>query len=101
MASCASEQLSGVIQLKAGVVDSFCRSCTRPLVELSRLAIWDEVQSDEFESSDSNQGNGKCLGTYWSVAFADPGLVTPAPAGSPGPPHLLTSWVTPVASGLP
>ena len=38
---------------------------------------------------------------YWSVAFAEPGFVTPTPAGLPGPPQLLTSCVGPVASGLP
>jgi uncharacterized membrane protein (Fun14 family) len=40
IASCASLQLSGVIQLNAGVVDSLCRSWNRPLVGLSRFAMW-------------------------------------------------------------
>ena len=101
IASWASEQLLGVIQLKAGVVASLCRSCTRPLDVLSRLEISEDEQSVELDSSDSNHGNGKCLGTYWSLALAEPGLVTPAPDGSPGPPHLLTSWAGPVASALP
>src|ERR1700712_2578503 len=101
MASWASEQLLGVIQLKAGVVASLCRSWTSPPLVLSRFAISDDVQSLGFDSSDSNHGKGKCFGTYWSVAFADPGFVTPTPAGLPGPPQLLTSCVGPVASGLP
>ena len=57
IASCASEQLSGVIQLKDGVVASLCRSCTRPVLELSRFAICDGVQSAGLLSSDSNEGN--------------------------------------------
>ena len=49
-----------------------------------------------------NQGNGKCFGTYWSVAFAEPGFGTGLLVGSlDGAPQAETAWVAPLASGLP
>src|ERR1039457_1429994 len=112
-ASWASLQLFGEIQLKAGVVASLCRSWYRPLAGSKKLAMCAELQSPD-ASSDSNHGNGKCLGTYWSVAFALPGLGC-AVLGCPvlvvgealgvayGAPQYCApaSWVGPLASALP
>src|SRR6185437_2250496 len=72
-ASCASEQLFGEIQLNAGVVLALCRSWNSPLAGSNRFAMWLASQSPDWRI-ESNHGNGKCLGTYWSVAFALPGL---------------------------
>ena len=100
-ASCASEQLFGEIQLKAGVVRVLCRSWYRPLAGLNRLAMCWESQSPDWRI-DSNYGNGKCLGTYWSVAFALPGLgwvVVPVAAGAAnGAPQ---NWTPALCGALP
>jgi hypothetical protein len=56
-------QMFGEIQLKAGVVDALCRSWYSPLPESKRLAMCVEIQSPE-SRTESNQGKGKCLGTY-------------------------------------
>ena len=41
------------------------------------------AQSPEFRM-ESNHGNGKCLGTYWSVALALPGLTSVVLPVAPG-----------------
>src|ERR1700726_1296443 len=106
-ASCASLQLLGEIQLSVGGVASVCRSWKRPLVGSKRFAMCAALQSLGFARSDSNHGNGKCLGTYWSVAFAPPGLgcaVLPvAPGVAYGAPQNCAPALCagPLASGLP
>ena len=45
--------------------------------------MWAESQSPDWRM-ESNHGNGKCLGTYWSVALALPGLGWPVLAVGPG-----------------
>ena len=117
-ASWASLQLSGVIQLNAGVVLAFCRSWTRPVCGLSRFATWLASQLvppldgwfsagplTEEPVSDWNHANGKCLATYWSFGCAAVNVVTPAGkladiwvglvsgllAGVPGPAHAAAS----------
>ena len=66
-----------------------------------------ELQSAGLSNSDSNHGNGKCLGTYWSVALAAPGfgwVTVPATPGlGYGAPQYCVpaSWVGGEASGLP
>src|SRR5581483_5778096 len=105
-ASWASLQLFGEIQLNAGVVEALCRSWYSPLVESKRLAMCAESQSPDCRI-DSNQGNGKCLGTYWSVALALPGFgkaVLPvAPGAANGAPQNCApaSCVGLPVSGLP
>src|SRR5215471_3640049 len=100
-ASWASLQLFGEIQLNAGVVFSLCRSLKRPLAGSKRFAMCAALQSPEFRI-ESNHGNGKCLGTYWSVAFALPGLgwaVLPVgPGWVKGAPQALTPAL---CGGLP
>ena len=105
-ASWASLQLFGVIQLNAGVVDSCLRSWYRPPFLLNTLAMCLALQSPD-RRIDSNHTNGKCLGTYWSVASALPGLgcvVEPgAPGWAKGAPQNFTPalWGAVPGSGLP
>src|SRR6202000_2772834 len=106
-ASWASLQLLGVIQLKAGVVDSRLRSWASPPLLLKTLVMCLALQSPDCKT-DSNQTNGKCLGTYWSVASALPGLgsvVEPTgPGCANGAPQTLTPALcgaVPAGSGLP
>src|SRR6185312_9006699 len=82
-ASWASLQLFGVIQLNVGVVDSRLRSWNRPWRVSNTFAMCFALQSPEFRI-DSNHGNGKCLGTYWSVASALPGLGSSVEPALPG-----------------
>ena len=90
-ASCASLQLSGVIQLKSGVyswvlqvVDEARRRVVqvRDVVRVAvRAAVGRLVQRWAVDRtapvSDWNQGNGKCLATYWSFGCAAVKVVTP------------------------
>src|SRR5262245_12696509 len=73
VASCASEQLSGLIQENRGVVASFLRSDSRlltagcPVVATKPLSGTTLRQSLALSISEWNQGAGLCLGTYWSA----------------------------------
>src|SRR5437588_11988160 len=68
--------------------------------------MWRALQSPE-RSTEENHGNGKCLGRYWSVAFATAGLgwfvVPGAPGDLYGAPQYRTPalWAGPVGSRLP
>ena len=73
-ASCPSEQLFGEIQLNAGVVALALQVVIQAVGRSeNRLAMCAALQSPDCRI-DSNHGNGKCLGTYWSVALAEPGF---------------------------
>ncbi len=93
VASCASEQLLGVIQENSGVVRIDFRSCAIdgiagwPVVAWKPSSGTTSLQSCGSSVSEWNQGAGLCFGTYSSVASAPPGSGTPAPDGSPGMPH--------------
>lgn len=104
-----------MIQLKAGVVLAFCRSWTRPSAGLSRFATWlasqlvpppggslsggeTELSDCTAPVSDSNQGNGKCLATYWSFGCAPVSVVT---SGLEKSPAMLVGLVSGLLSDAP
>ena len=106
-ASCASLQLFGEIQLNAGVVVRALQVVEQAVGRVEEVRDVLGVAVAGVAGPSSNHGNGKCLGTYWSVALALPGLgwavlpVGPGWAnGAPQAPTPALCGALPV-SGLP